>query len=121
MSKPIRSRRHESGNLFITMRVAPDDTFRRDGDDIHIDVPAVNYKELRSTSEPESSAQIRARVMKARDLQLRRFASESKQKLYCNAQMASRHIRTFCELSADCERLLERAGHAWRNDLGRKA
>jgi len=77
--------------------------------DIHIDVPAVNYKELRSTSEPESSAQIRARVMKARDLQLRRFASESRQKLYCNAQMASRHIRTFCELSVDCERLLERA------------
>jgi magnesium chelatase family protein len=28
---------------------------------------------------------------------------------YCNAQMTPRHIRSFCGLSADCERLLERA------------
>ncbi len=34
--------------------------------DIHIDVPAVNYKEMRSTNEPESSAKIRERVMRAR-------------------------------------------------------
>jgi magnesium chelatase family protein len=76
--------------------------------DIHIDVPAVNYKEMRSTSEPEGSAKIRERVMRTRQKQLERFAS-SRQKIYCNAQMSSRHIRTFCELSADCERLLERA------------
>jgi magnesium chelatase family protein len=76
--------------------------------DIHIDVPAVNYKEMRSTNEPESSAKIRERVMRTRQKQLERFAS-SREKLYCNAQMSSRHIRTFCELSADCERLLERA------------
>jgi len=30
-------------------------------------------------------------------------------RLYCNAQMHPRHIRSFCELSSDCERLLERA------------
>ena len=76
--------------------------------DIHIDVPAVNYKEMRSTNEPESSAKIRERVMRTRQKQLERFAS-SREKIYCNAQMSSRHIRTFCELSADCERLLERA------------
>jgi magnesium chelatase family protein len=76
--------------------------------DIHIDVPAVNYKEMRSTREPESSATIRERVIRARKKQLDRFAT-SREKLYCNAQMHSRHIRTFCELSADCERLLERA------------
>ncbi len=76
--------------------------------DIHIDVPAVNYKEMRSTHESENSAKIRDRVVRARQKQLERFAS-SRQKLYCNAQMSSRHIRTFCELSADCERLLERA------------
>src|SRR5207248_9085684 len=69
--------------------------------DIHIDVPAVNYKEMRSTNEPESSAKIRERVMRARQKQLDRFAT-SRQKLYCNAQMSSRHIRTFCDLSADC-------------------
>jgi len=75
--------------------------------DIQIDVPAVNYKEMRSGAEPEGSAAIRARVL-ARQKQLDRFVS-SHQKLYWNAQMTSRHIRTFCELSADCERLLERA------------
>lgn len=74
--------------------------------DIHIDVPAVNYKELRSTSLPESSAQIRDRVMRARETQLQRFKVE---KIYCNAQMAPRQIRAHCDLSADCERLLERA------------
>jgi magnesium chelatase family protein len=77
--------------------------------DIHIDVPAVNYKEMRSSSEPEASAQIRERVMRAREAQLRRFASSTRHRIYSNAQMTSRHIRTFCELSADCERLLERA------------
>ena len=46
--------------------------------------------------------------MRAREIQLQRF-STSKSRLYCNAQMAPRHIRTSCELSADCERLLERA------------
>ena len=76
--------------------------------DIHIDVPAVNYKEMRSAAEPEGSAKIRERVIRSRAKQLERFAG-SREKIYCNAQMSSRHIRTFCELSADCERLLERA------------
>ena len=77
--------------------------------DIHIDVPAVNYKEMRSGAEPEGSAQIRARVIRARDIQLKRFGTSPRGRIYSNAQMAPRHIRTFCELSADCERLLERA------------
>jgi magnesium chelatase family protein len=77
--------------------------------DIHIDVPAVNYKELRSGAEPESSAKIRDRVIRAREVQLTRFSSCTLEKLYCNAQMGPRHIRSFCELSTDCERLLERA------------
>jgi len=77
--------------------------------DIHIDVPAVNYKEMRSTTEPESSATLRERVLRARDIQLKRFSSSKREKFYCNAQMSPRHIRGFCELSADCERLLERA------------
>src|SRR3989442_2550096 len=33
--------------------------------DIHIDIPAVNYKDLRSTSEPENSARILERVIRA--------------------------------------------------------
>src|SRR5450432_446396 len=77
--------------------------------DIHIDVPAVNYKELRSTVQAEPSVSIRERVLRARETQLHRFASATRHPIYSNAQMGSRHIRTFCELSADCERLLERA------------
>jgi len=76
--------------------------------DIHIDVPAVNYKELRSGAAPEGSAEIRQRVMKAREVQLDRFAA-AQERSYANAQMTSRQIRTYCELSTDCERLLERA------------
>ncbi len=76
--------------------------------DIHIDIPAVNYKEMRSTNEPENSTKILERVIHARHIQLTRF-STGREKLYCNAQMSPRHIRAFCELSPDCERLLERA------------
>ena len=77
--------------------------------DIHIDVPAVNYKELRGGgATPESSAQILERVMRAREVQLKRFRAAG-EKVYANAQMGSRQIRSFCDLSGDCERLLERA------------
>jgi magnesium chelatase family protein len=76
--------------------------------DIHIDVPAVNYRELRGNSIPEDSASIRERVLRAREVQLNRFAAAA-ERIYSNAQMGSRQIRTYCELSSDCERLLERA------------
>jgi len=76
--------------------------------DIHIDVPAVNYKELRGNNAPEDSLAIRERVLRAREVQLNRFAAAG-ERIYSNAQMGPRHIRTYCELSSDCERLLERA------------
>ena len=76
--------------------------------DIHIDVPAVNYRELRSGSIPESSADIAKRVMIARERQLNRFAV-GKERIYSNAQMGSREIRKYCELGTEAEHLLERA------------
>jgi magnesium chelatase family protein len=76
--------------------------------DIHIDVPAVNYKELRSKATTEPSASIRERVLSARERQLTRFR-QAGEKFFANAQMGSRQIRVHCELSSDCERLLERA------------
>lgn len=77
--------------------------------DIHIDVPAVNYKELRgSDSRSESSAQIRERVMRTREVQLNRFAAAG-ERIYSNAQMSTRQIRTYCDLGTDSERMLERA------------
>src|SRR5580658_8306138 len=56
--------------------------------DIHIDVPSVNYRELRSSVVPESSAEIRGRVIKARDVQLERFHLGG-ERIYSNAQMGS--------------------------------
>jgi magnesium chelatase family protein len=77
--------------------------------DIHIDVPAVNYKELRgSDSKTESSSQIRERVMRAREIQLNRFAAGG-ERIYSNAQMSPRAIRAYCDLGTDSERMLERA------------
>ena len=76
--------------------------------DIHIEVPAVQYKELRGAAATETSATIRGRVLAARELQRARFAS-AKERIFSNAQMATRQIRSFCELSPDAEKLLERA------------
>ena len=77
--------------------------------DIHIDVPAVNYKELRGPdTRSESSAQILERVVRAREVQLNRFAAGG-ERIFSNAQMSTRHIRAYCELGTDSERMLERA------------
>src|SRR6516162_7868541 len=76
--------------------------------DIHIEVPAVQYKELRGGAAAEGSAEIRARVMSARDRQRQRFRKAG-EKIYSNAQMTTRQIRAYCELGSDAERLLERA------------
>jgi magnesium chelatase family protein len=76
--------------------------------DIHIEVPAVQYRELRGGAAAESSAAIRARVLKAREIQTERF-TKAAEKIYSNAQMSTRQIRAFCELGPDAERLLERA------------
>jgi magnesium chelatase family protein len=76
--------------------------------DIHIEVPAVKYKELRGGAAAEGSAEIRARVLAARDRQRQRFHKHG-EKIYSNAQMTTRQIRAYCELGPDAERLLERA------------
>jgi magnesium chelatase family protein len=74
--------------------------------DIHIDMPAVKYRELREDASGETSDQIRARVIAARQRQLRRYQGE---KIYCNSQLSSRQIRKYCNISVECERLLESA------------
>ncbi len=76
--------------------------------DIHIEVPAVQYKELRGGAAAEGSTQIRDRVMAARQRQRERF-QRAGEKIFANSQMSTRQIRTHCELGPDAERLLERA------------
>jgi magnesium chelatase family protein len=75
--------------------------------DIHIEVPAVKYKELRSPSSSEDSSAVRERVIAARAKQADRFKGEKK--TYCNAQMASKLIRKCCAISQEGEKLLENA------------
>jgi magnesium chelatase family protein len=69
--------------------------------DIHVEVPAVPYKELRGDSVSESSAEMRARVERARGVQQARG--------YYNARMPSRMIRKQCALDESGERTLEMA------------
>jgi magnesium chelatase family protein len=75
--------------------------------DIHIEVPAVKYKELRAPSSAEDSASVRQRVIAARNRQLERFQSEKK--TYANAQMMPKMIRKHCAISPEGEKLLENA------------
>lgn len=75
--------------------------------DIHIEVPAVKYRELRSASDTEDSAAVRERVVKARAVQLERFAKEKG--VYSNAQMPTRLIRKHCAITEEGEKMLENA------------
>src|SRR3954447_2880073 len=61
--------------------------------DIHIDVPAVNYKELRGGPGPEGSQEIRDRVITAREIQLNRFAKPG-ERIFSNSHLASGQIRS---------------------------
>lgn len=72
--------------------------------DIHVEVPALNYKDLASINPGESSEEIRRRVNMARRRQKERFGGKS---IHCNAQMNSRLIKKFCALDTESHKLLE--------------
>ena len=74
--------------------------------DIHIEVPAVPYKELSAEYVGEKSEVIRLRVVGTRDMQLQRYQGE---RIYCNGQMKTRHIKKYCRLREDAQNLLETA------------
>lgn len=69
--------------------------------DIHVETPPVKYRELHSTPQSESSAQIRERVIQAREIQIRRG--------FANARMPTKAIRTICKLDSAGEKTLEAA------------
>jgi magnesium chelatase family protein len=75
--------------------------------DIHIEVPAMELKDLTESSSEEDSASIRERVTRARFLQLKRFGSQSS--VACNARMTSRQLRKHCVLDGDSIELLREA------------
>ena len=78
-----------------------------DRTDIHIEVPAVKYKELRAPSSAEDSAVVWKRVIAAPDRQIERFHGEKN--IYASAQMVPEMIRKHCAISAEGEKLLENA------------
>lgn len=75
--------------------------------DIHVEVPTVKYGELSSKKTGETSSAIRARVVKARMIQAKRFSG--RKGLYSNADMESREIKEFCQIDAQGADLLKMA------------
>jgi magnesium chelatase family protein len=82
--------------------------------DLHIEVPAVPFKELSSKADGTSSASMRTEVLAARELETTRFAKSATR---CNAQMTSRQIRQCCPLDDVCTNLLRQS----INELGLSA
>jgi magnesium chelatase family protein len=74
--------------------------------DIHIEVVPVSISEMTSEERAESSAEVRKRVVAARNIQLRRFEGLD---IHCNAMMNSSMLRKFAPLDKVCSTLLENA------------
>jgi len=75
--------------------------------DIHVEVPAVKYRELSSEACGESSQTIRQRVQTARLYQHKRYKKE--RQIFCNAHMQARDIRKYCRLDEAGQELLKNA------------
>ena len=74
--------------------------------DIQVDVPAVDYKELRSDADSEDSASIKGRVAEALGRQSKRFARSH---VFRNSEMSNRQVKSHCKLDAAGEKLLKNA------------
>ena len=74
--------------------------------DIHIEVPAVKYKDLTARDSGEPSRVLKERINRSRKIQSQRFRGS---KIHCNAQMTNRHIKRFCSIDDASQRLLEMA------------
>ena len=74
--------------------------------DIHIEVPAIKFREMRSTKPGKSSAEIRKEIEAARNIQSERFKET---KIFANSRMTSKMIRKFCAIDDESEMLLSQA------------
>ena len=75
--------------------------------DIHIEVPAVKYKDLSMQSSSEKSENIRLRVIKARQIQQKRF--QASKHIFTNGDMGSKEVREYCRLNEAGSELLRMA------------
>ena len=83
--------------------------------DLHVDVDKVSFDELSAKSKGESSAEIRERVIEAREIQSLRFMGMNG--VYCNAQMNTKLARKICRIDQAGETMLKKA----MNSLGLSA
>ena len=74
--------------------------------DIHVEVPALGYRDLSASSAGEPSERIRERVEQARQVQLQRFESAN---FYFNAGMNTKQLKIYCDLDQDSKNLLSMA------------
>ncbi len=75
--------------------------------DLHIEVPAVQFKELTSKQTGESSVAIRDRILATRAIQQKRF--QKTPQIRCNARMTSRLLKAHCEIDEQSRELLRMA------------
>ena len=73
--------------------------------DIQLWMHPVDSRQLVERRPAESSAVVATRVLKAREIQRRRFEGDG---IFCNAAMNNRLIEKYCPLDKDCKELLER-------------
>lgn len=74
--------------------------------DIIVEVPALNFDQLRAHAEPESSETVKKRVEAARSIQHTRFSGG---KCQCNAGMQTPELKRYCELDEPCAALMRQA------------
>lgn len=74
--------------------------------DIHVEAPAISLEEIGSKSRGESSAQMRERISKAREIQKKRFENAG---FSNNAAMGSKQIKMYCQLSDGQRKMLASA------------
>jgi len=75
--------------------------------DLHVEVTPVKFEELTAARSSERSSAIRDRVVAARNVQKERFNEIPG--IYCNAQMNSRMLRTWCQIGDTGNQLLKTA------------
>ncbi len=77
--------------------------------DLQIEVKKVEINEITSRKSAESSANIKRRVVTAREIQLKRFGNLKKRIIFANGQMSNKEIKMFCPLDATADTLLKTA------------
>ena len=75
--------------------------------DLHVEVTPVNFNELSTARESEKSSQIRERVIRAREIQSLRYATN--EGVYANAQMSSRQLKEICVIDSAGRQLIKAA------------